>query len=291
MILNSNIQQKQTEQRLNLKTLDNIFLKSVEIGANCSHFEAQAILSLVKKVYQLDEPQINQNLKPGQMMAIGVSSFEPCGKPLSDCKMQECIITIHNGKDDDYIRATQGVEGLRRAIILRITSQAYEQGVLLTHEDIAHHILHCGRRTINRDIAHFKKQNIFVPTRGQKCDIGPGVSHKVKAVELLLQRKNEYEIARLLYHTVGSIERYTQTFTRIVFLNNQGLDAKDISFTMHISHRLASQYLELYNNYNNNQYSDILKEIINKQSCFEFDKNQPNKKNCQIIYQLPRRKP
>ncbi|OGV10228.1 MAG: hypothetical protein A2330_09310 [Ignavibacteria bacterium RIFOXYB2_FULL_36_7] len=290
MINNYNNQKKQAEQRLNLKTLDNIFIKSVEDGANCSNFEAQAILSLVKKIYQLDEARTEHNLKPGQMKVIGVSSHDPCGKPLSKCKMQECIVTIYNGKDDDYIRATQGIEGIRRAIILRVTSQAYEQGVLLTHEDLAHHILHCGRRTLNRDTAYFKERNIYVPTRGQKCDIGPGVSHKVKAVELLLQRKNEYEIARLLYHTIESIERYTQTFARVVFLHRQGLDPIEIAFTIHISHRLAAQYLELYNKYNNKRFSDILEEIINKHSCFESDKGKTVKKNFLTIYQLPRRK-
>lgn len=271
-----------------------MFKKAVEEGCNCSAFEAEAILSLVKKIYPIDEIRSTDNIKPGQMKIIGVSASEPCGKPLSQCLMKDCIITMYNGKEDDYIRAHQGADGLRRAILLRITAQAYEQGVLLTQEDIAYHIFHCGRRTVNRDIAYFREHDILVPTRGQKCDIGPGVSHKVKAVELLFQRKNEHEIARLIYHSLDSIERYTRTFARVIFLKEQGLNNEEIAFTIHISLRLASQYIELYNKFNNDQFSDIIKEIINKNSAF-FDTGSAknagaNKKNFQKIYQLPRRK-
>lgn len=290
MIYNLDIRKNYAEQRLSLKTLDHMFLKAVEDGANCSPFEAQAILSIVKKIYPVDIPQDDDNTKPGQMKVIGISSDEPCGKPLSKCRMKECIVTIHNGKEDDFIRSTQGVEGLRRAVVLRIASQAYEQGVLLTQEDIAFHILHCGRRTLNRDIAYFKEHNIFVPTRGQKCDIGPGVSHKVKSVELLFQRKNEYEIARLLYHTVEAIERYTQTFIRIAFLCRQGFDPVDIAFTLHISQRLASQYIELYHKYNNNDYSQILQEIIDKHPDIQSGKIIGDKKKFQPIYPLFQRR-
>jgi hypothetical protein len=285
MIITNSIKTKQSEQRLGLKTLDHMFLKSVEEGANCSRFEAQAILSLVKKIYPIDQPEIDDHTKPGQMKVIGISSTEPCGKPLSKCKMKECTVTIHNGKEDDLIRKNLGVEGLRRAVFLRITTEAYDQGVLLTLEDIAFHILLCGCRTLNRDIAYFKEQNIFVPTRGQKCDIGPGVSHKVKAVELLLQRKNEHEIARILYHTVESIERYTQTFIRVVYLCKQDFHPDDVAFTLHISPRLACQYIELYKLYNNKVNSKILNEIINKYPNIQSD-IVDDKKKFIPIYQL-----
>jgi hypothetical protein len=285
MIKTYKINKQQVQKRLDLKTLENVFLKSVEQGTNCSPFESQAILSITKKIFMLDDNQPDDNIKPGQMKAIGVSFNEPAGKPLSSCRMLECIITIYNGKDDDYIRATQGITGLRRAIILRITAQALEQGVLLTQDDLAFHILHCGLRTLNRDIRYFKEQNIFVPTRGMQSDIGPGISHKVKAIELLLQRKNTHEIAKLLYHTIDSIERYTHTFSRVVYLAKQGFDAQQISFTVRISDNLVNQYLDLFNKYNNKKYNDILDSIcsttkLSEHDIIKSDDNQPgDKKN------------
>jgi hypothetical protein len=248
MIITNSIKTKQSEQRLGLKTLDHMFLKSVEEGANCSRFEAQAILSLVKKIYPIDQPEIDDHTKPGQMKVIGISSTEPCGKPLSKCKMKECTVTIHNGKEDDLIRKNLGVEGLRRAVFLRITTEAYDQGVLLTLEDIAFHILLCGCRTLNRDIAYFKEQNIFVPTRGQKCDIGPGVSHKVKAVELL----PEYFIIRLnqsnaihkplfvLFIFASRIFTRTMLLLRFTFL--RGLPASILNFISYITIKLILKY-------------------------------------------------
>jgi hypothetical protein len=286
MIMNFNLQKKQAEQRLILKTLDHIFLKEVEEGTDCSPFEAKAILSLVKKIYPLEQPLFDDNIKSGQMKVIGIASDEPSGKILEKCRMKECIITIHNGMEDDTIRAAHGVVGLRRAVILRIAAQAYEQGVLLTHEDIAFHILRCGLRTLARDIAYFKEHDIFVPTRGQKCDIGPGISHKVKAVELLLQRKNDYEIARSLYHSIESIERYTQTFIRIVFLTRKGFQSDDIAFTLHISLRLANQYLDLYNKYNDKEHQQTIQDLIMKFPDIRPDQEATDKKKPLSIYQL-----
>src|SRR5262249_1832179 len=59
---------------------------------------------------------------------------------------------------------------------------------------------------------------IAVPTRGQQQDIGPGQTHRVQAVRLYLQGQEANEIARRLYHTLGSIENYVTTFARVAFL-------------------------------------------------------------------------
>jgi hypothetical protein len=289
MIKNYLYQKNQSQKRLDLKVLDSVFLRNIEQGANCSPYEAKAILDIVKKVYSLEETHTDDAVKPGQMKIIAVSAQEPAGKPLDKCHMLPCIVTVYNGNDDDITRRHQGVTGLRRKIILRITAEALEQGVLLTQEDLAFHILHCGLRTLSRDLKYFKEHDIFVPTRGLYSDIGSSISHKVKAVELLLQRKNEHEIAKLLYHNIKSIERYTFTFSRIVYLAKHGFDAENIAFTLHISSRLASQYLDLYDKYNNEQYQDILDNIIiihnaNNQDLLLPDKQLDiTKKNTQII--------
>ena len=55
-------------------------------------------------------------------------------------------------------------------------------------------------------------------------DIGPGASHNILAVELMLQRKNKHEIVRLIYHSLKTIERYTISFAgqQESFLNVKG---------------------------------------------------------------------
>lgn len=247
--------------RIELKTLDNLFLKEIEKGAACSPFVSNAILGVAKRVYNLGVNK-DDGLKIGQMKIVGVLLSEPAGKPLNECQLGECIITLDAGQEDQEIRQTYGVCGLRRARILRITTEAYEQGIALTQEDLAYRLLNCGIRTIRRDIAHLRKENIFVPTRGQQKDIGPGISHKVLAVKMLLERYQEQEIARRLYHTLGSIERYTVNFARVVLLTQKKIPVKEIAFLVQMSERLVKDYQALYTQFNDNTHRARLEEII-----------------------------
>lgn len=256
-------------QRVNLKTLDQVFLSIVEKGANCPPFISNAILNTAKKVYNLSHSKKeDETLKPGQLRVIGTLAKESVGKPLKDCQLGECIVTLDAGAEDQAVRANFGVTGLRRAKLLRITTEAHEQGIDLTQEDLAYRILNCGLRTVRRDVTHFKKKGIFVPTRGQQKDIGPGVSHKVLAVRLLLERKSELEIARIIYHSLTAIERYTVTFARVVLLTQKGLPPRDIAFLVQISERLVKDYQELYQRYNIPQYQEQLAQVLSQAQGF-----------------------
>jgi hypothetical protein len=172
------------------------------------------------------------------------------------------VVTLDAGQEDLEIRLRDGVTGLRRARVLRITTEAHEQGIDLTQEDLAYNVFGCGVRTISRDIAYFRNQGLFIPTRGQQKDIGPGVSHKVFAVKLLLERKDPVAIARIIHHSLKAVERYTTTFARVAFLTNQGLSVPEISFTVQISQRLARDYQKLYRQYNKPEYKERLNELI-----------------------------
>ncbi len=49
------------QNRTNLKTLDNIFLKNIEYGAKCSPFVSNAILETAKSVYSIGNAKKNEN--------------------------------------------------------------------------------------------------------------------------------------------------------------------------------------------------------------------------------------
>lgn len=252
--------------RTNLKTLDSIFLKTVEYGAKCPPFISNAILETAKRVYNIGNARKDEDtLKPGQIKVVGVLSSEPAGKPLKDCKKGTCTVTLNTGQEDLEVLFRDGVTALRRARVLRITEEAHEQGIDLTQEDLAYNIFGCGLRTIRRDIKALKDKGIYVPTRGQQKDIGPGITHKVLAVRMYLDRKTDLEIARTIYHSLKAIERYTVTFARVILLLKQGLTLKEVAFVVQVSERLVSQYHELYNEYYNKpQYRDRIDELLNK---------------------------
>lgn len=253
------------QSRTNLKTLDSIFLKSIEYGAKCPPFVSNAILETAKGVYNLGTAREDKDtIKPGQIKVIGILSSEPAGKPLKDCQTGLCVVTFNAGKEDQEVLFRDGVTALRRARVLRITEEAHEQGIDLTQEDLAHNIFGCGLRTIRRDIKALKDNGVYVPTRGQQKDIGPGISHKVLAVKMFLERKTDLEIARTIYHSLKAVERYTVTFARVILLLEKGLTKEEVAFVVQISERLVNQYQQLFNDYNKPPYQDRIDEILNR---------------------------
>jgi len=100
-------------------------------------------------------------------------------------------------------------------------------------------------RTIVRDVNALRQRGVEVPSRGQQQDIGPGQTHRVQAVRLYLQGLEANEIARRLYHTLGSIETYVNTFARVAFLVNKGYGDDEIAFVMRRSSPLVTAYRKL----------------------------------------------
>ena len=82
MIRTQFIEEQLRHGRLDAKTLDNMFRRRIEEGANCSPFVSQAILATVKDVFSLAPEEANSQLALGQIKLLVVSAEEPAGKPL-----------------------------------------------------------------------------------------------------------------------------------------------------------------------------------------------------------------
>ena len=195
-----------------------MFRRQIEEGANCSPFVSKAILAAVKEVFPIGPEEADHQLGLGQIQLLVVAAQEPAGKPLEQCQKVTVRLTLDAGQDDFQVRLAYGVEGLRRTRILRLTAEARDQGGLLSYEDLAFRLFNCGVRTIVRDVQALRRRELEVPSRGQQQDIGPGQTHRVQAVRLFLLGHQPNEIARRLYHTLGSIENYITTFARVVIL-------------------------------------------------------------------------
>jgi hypothetical protein len=239
------LDEKFRQGRLDAKTLDNLFRRRIEQGANCSPFVSQAILTTVKEIYSLEHDDVDRQLGLGMIKLLVVAAEEPAGKPLEQCQKVTVRLTLDSAQEDYQIRLTHGVEGLRRCRILRLTAEARDQGGLLSYEDLAFRLFNCGVRTIVRDVQALRRRDVEVPTRGQQQDIGPGQTHRVQAVRLYLQGLEANEVARRLYHTLGSIENYITTFARVVILVNKGYADDEIAFVIRRSSPLVAAYRRL----------------------------------------------
>jgi hypothetical protein len=264
MIRTTAFEARQRQERLDAKTLDNLFRRRIEEGAKCSPFVSAAILQIVKEVFPLDPDDLGKQLDLGQIKLLVAAGHEPPGKSLEECQKVTVLLTL-DAPEDWTLRAREGVTALRRSRILRLTSEALDQGGLLSYEDLAYRLLNCGLRTIVRDVGALRRRGLEVPSRGQQQDIGPGQTHRIQAVRLFLQGKEPKEIARALYHSLSSIENYVTTFARVVFLAEKGYGTDEIAFVIRRSPALVAAYRQLHQEFRKQRSAQPrLREILGR---------------------------
>lgn len=221
MIGNTVVRNEERDKRLNHRSALNTFTNLIADGTNCSRFEAEVISEKAEVVFALGGYAEDQTLQPGQMVWRAIRANEPAGKPLLACEFVRIRLTVHSLEDDAEVRRKFGLGAKRQQQIARMCLEARDQGALLTQEDLAT-LLDCDVKTIRNDIkAYQQKTGLMVQSRGTVCDIGPGVTHREKAVELFIQGREAVEIARDLTHSLKAIERYITTFCRTVYAQSQ----------------------------------------------------------------------
>jgi hypothetical protein len=167
---------------------------------------------------------------------------------------------------------------LKLARIVRYARQARDQGALLSLPDIAM-LMGIGVDTVRNLIkakANDANDGVIVPTRGLMKDIGRGVSHKCKIIELYLQMYTETEIVDRSGHSYESIEAYVKEFARVVMLAESGLNAVMIRQVSGRSVTLVNAYLDLYRKYDGNPDYVFRLEHIKKSFAKDIDKDKEN---------------
>lgn len=253
-------QSRESQQsRLESKTQDRQLINRVVEGTGMSPWEAEILVEVVQEVYFSDPA--HAPLRSGHIRYDCIRITEGAGKPIKHCQMVSVVLSLVE-KEDAQLITQFGLKGLRQARILRITEEARDQGGVLTQEDLAL-LLGCDARTVRRDARELREQKgIFLPTRGQVKDIGPGVTHKGVAIRLWLEGKEPVEIARHIHHTVKAVERYIHHFSRVVFLQRKGFAPLQIALTVGISSANVQTYLELYEGYRHKRdYQPRLQEM------------------------------
>lgn len=253
-------------ERLKQKQLDTQFINHLQAGMNCSMFEAKAILNAVYEVYQ---PFFDNSgsLKPGQICFEVVTIENSPKTKLKDCQMKTVILSLDAGEQDLEIRRTTDVIGLRRHRLCRICNEAFQQGGLLTVEDLANRLLNCGERTLVRDIKALKEKGIILPLRSTIKDMGRAITHRELIVKQWLEGKEYSQIARSCSHSIDAIANYVDKFRRVVCLAKDNHEIKTIAFLVKISADLAQQYYNLYLNaqivaHRRSELDELLKKTI-----------------------------
>lgn len=202
----------------------------------------------------------------GKLRFVCASIEAKHGKALGDQEKVSVILTLDDGISDLEISRTQGLQALRQHRILRLTQEAYDQSGILTQEDLAR-LLHVSDRTIRDDIKSLLADGNTIYTRGYAHDIGRGVSHKTRIIDLYLKGYTYADIMRKTRHSGHSVKRYVLGFGRLLLLKNRGVDDLiQLSRLLNQSERLTEEYLDLFGQYLDGDnwpqvYVDLLEQL------------------------------
>jgi uncharacterized protein DUF1670 len=230
--------------RLQAKSLDSQFKNEMVTGLNCSPFEAEAI---VEKVHEIYNPllETSQGLKPGQIQLMVIDASVAPNVPLVKAKQRLVTLTLHAGAADNEARKNGSVPVLRQKRLCRMCQEAFQQGGVLTLEDLAN-LFNCGVRTLVNDLAALRKKNIVPPLRSTTKDMGRAITHRRMIVTLWLQGFEYSEIALKACHSVDSVANYVEKFKRCVALFASGFDVHAVALMVKLSTPLTQEFQQIH---------------------------------------------
>ena len=201
----------------------------------------------------------NVVLSSGEVCYEAVAAEEPAGKHIRLTRKVTVRLKLLDFADDLETLRENGLGGLRRHRLGRLTRQAYDQGGLLSYEDLAM-LLTTSPSTVRRDVLNLRHQGKFILTRGMKHDMGPGLSHKTLIIDLYLKGYTFSEIEHQANHSETSIKRYLSDFIQVVMLHTQAFSPAQIRLIAQKSDRLVREYITLYEQHRGNpRLNDLIR--------------------------------
>ncbi len=243
------------------KTPEQLFINRLRREFELSPAASRGILELSKECLFGEAPQTLGRLR---FQCASVSAKH--GKPLSEQEMVRVTLTLDDGISDLDVLRVGGPSALRQLKILRLTEEAYDQGGLLTQEDLGR-LLQVSSRTIRSDMSSLLSDGNTLHTRGFDHDIGRSLSHKSRIVALYLSGLTYDEIIRKTRHSAHSIKRYVLSFGRLLLLLDRGVsDPVELSRLLNMSERLTTEYLSLFSAHKDGEhwpacYVELLEQL------------------------------
>jgi len=231
-----------------------LLLAELQAQHNFSPAKAHSYLALLE---ELAEDNLAEDRPPETVVYYAVAEHEPPGKALSECELVPVQLPYCDAADLS-VTSLDATSDLKWQRLLRYTTEARAQGGLLTQPDLAFLLgVHPG--VIQRLMKEHPQ--IVLPTRGNIADMGPGLTHAAKIIELYLQGYTETEIVRRTGHSYSSVENYLLTFAKVVGLIERGMPLPLIRKTTGCSMKLVEKHAALYRKYNTPDYQFMLMQL------------------------------
>jgi hypothetical protein len=248
-------------KRLHSKTARDSIIQQIAADFNLSPIFAETYFQQFTNYFKEFS---DVKISTGEIAYNAVAAQEPAGKHIRLTRKVAVRLTLIDFNTDLEVLANYGLAGLRRHRVARLSRQAYDQGALLTYEDLAM-LLTTSPATVKRDVWHLHKQGMFVMTRGTKHDMGPGLSHKTVILDLYFKGYAFTEIEQKTNHSETSVKRYLSDFIQIATLYRQKFSRAQIRLIVQKSDRLVREYIQLYETYEK-QDNERLKDLITPKS-------------------------
>jgi hypothetical protein len=244
-------------KRIESKTARSAIVQRLAADFNLTPIIAEAFYEQFSLYYQ---EHTNISLSSGEVAYEAIADDEPPGKHIRLARKITVRLRLIDFNSDLEVLANFGLAGLRRHRVARLTKQAYDQGALLSYEDLAM-LLSTSPATVKRDVAFLRHQGKFIMTRGVKQDMGPGLSHKTIICDLYFKGYTFSEIEFQTNHSESSVKRYLADFIQVASLHRQNFSIQQIRLIAQKSERLLREYLQLYQTYST-QNNQRLQELL-----------------------------
>jgi hypothetical protein len=202
------------------------------------------LLALIEQYYRYTD---NSFLKQGQMVwhAVPVDEYPKKGKSMTQTKLKPVVLDIITDSDIDDMKTPLHHRELRLKKIERWTTQAFDQGALLSQLDLAV-LLTSSEYTAGNYVREY--QDLYkrsLPTRGNIQLLGSGQTHKREIIALHLKGYLVPTICQKTHHSKEAVERYIRDYESVKLLSTKFDDVDVISRIIRLSPSVVKQYLDL----------------------------------------------
>lgn len=240
----------QEYRRMKGKSLKHIVLDRflTRYGYDKGEVTASAIvddlLTLIEQYYRYTDQSF---LKPGQMVwhAVPVDEYPKKGKSMVKTRLLPVVLDVITDSDLEALRNQVSNHELKIQKIERWTTQAYDQGGVLSHLDLAV-LLTISSPTTGEYVREYQAlYGRALPTRGNVQLIGSGQTHKREIITLYVQGYLVPAICQKTNHSKEAVERYIRDFESVRLLSTKFDDVDVISRIVRLRASVVQQYLDL----------------------------------------------
>lgn len=246
-------------ERQKIKTSEQQFKQMLQQEFHLAPKIAQAILEEAQ--VHLLEPAESQ--QAGQQSVIVAKREAGHGRALRETELTQISWTVDAGLEDRQVQQQHGAKGLRQVRLQRLLLEALEQDGVASQEDLAQ-ALQVSVRTIKRDFEQLQQQGLYLPSRGNLHGIGRGQSHKAQIIGCWLRGATYDQIAQKSHHALSSIQRYIQTFVRVIDLHQRNFNSGQIAQLLQIGPPLVQEYLTVYQTHDQVECRQRLQEQMER---------------------------